>query len=397
MQTGFFVLADITGYTAYMAKSELEHAQGIMKELFGALLDNLESPLRLSNIQGDAILAYAADPVVVSGQTLLEAIEHIYFAFAKTLEHMVRNTTCPCQACANISELDLKLIVHHGEFASQSLAGREEISGSAVIHVHRLAKNSVSAATGIKAYCLLTDEAVAELGLTDYFADAPRHRESYEHIGEIECVVYDMDTVWQARRDEYRATIDSDEKLWCDVIEVDLPVGPAAAWPYIADGEQRLRWVNGATAVTLLNTQAGRVSNGTEVHCAHGDQVFPFTVIDWQPHQCLMYRMPMPRGCSIKWSHVLTPTPDGCRLTMKLTAPVGDSALNTTLVRLMTRKMAKFVYQNTVVSSENLRALIEADLAAGRIADDGDVEIAPATIDAALDSRFATQGSADSA
>ena len=148
---GYFVIADITGYTAFLTGSELEHAQDILKSLFNSLLDNIKAPLLISNFQGDAILSYAVEGSFINGQVLLEIIENIYCAFAQKLEMMHQNTTCTCKACANIPKLDLKLFVHFGEYLIQDMRGKAELSGPDVIIAHRMMKNDVKEKTGLKA------------------------------------------------------------------------------------------------------------------------------------------------------------------------------------------------------------------------------------------------------
>ncbi len=45
---GYLVLADITGYTRFLTGSELDHAEGILRDPFGALTEQLQSPVVLS-------------------------------------------------------------------------------------------------------------------------------------------------------------------------------------------------------------------------------------------------------------------------------------------------------------------------------------------------------------
>ncbi len=203
-QTGFFLIADVTGYTAFLTQSELEHAQGILEGLFEALLEKLETPLVLSNFEGDAILCYAPDSAVVQGHTILEAAENLYCAFAEALGTMERNTTCPCNACTKIPGLDLKLVIHHGEFVLQKMGDRRELTGPDVILTHRLLKNDVAAATGIKAYALVTERAVAAMKADEYFAELPSHAEEHEHIGDTKYFVQSLEPVWDRRRLQQR-------------------------------------------------------------------------------------------------------------------------------------------------------------------------------------------------
>ena len=75
---GFILIADITGYTAYLNESELEHAQETLTDLLELLIDHTESPLVISRLEGDAVISYGLETGFVSGQTLLETIEKTY-------------------------------------------------------------------------------------------------------------------------------------------------------------------------------------------------------------------------------------------------------------------------------------------------------------------------------
>src|SRR5947199_396663 len=168
MQQGFLLIADITGYTMFLTRSELEHAQGILDALFKSIFAEIKAPIILSNLQGDAALTYLPDVKLPQRQFPLDAIERIYCSFANTLGAMRLNTTCTCNACRNMNQLDLKFFLHHGAFATQEMAGRTELQGAEVIRLHRLMKNSVTAATGIKAYALVTEQDMAAWRPFDY-------------------------------------------------------------------------------------------------------------------------------------------------------------------------------------------------------------------------------------
>src|SRR5262245_12857994 len=121
---GHLLLTDLTGYTAFVTHSELDHAQDILRSLFNTLLAELRDPWRVCEVEGDAIFAYAQEESIGKGQTLLEVIERLYSAFASSREQMLRNTTCGCVACRSISGLDLKFVAHFGAFVLQRLAGQ---------------------------------------------------------------------------------------------------------------------------------------------------------------------------------------------------------------------------------------------------------------------------------
>ncbi len=181
-KTGFLLIADITGYTMFLTRSELEHAQGILDALFKSIFAEIKAPIILSNLQGDAALAHMPDEGVPQRQFPLDAIERIYCSFANTLAAMRLNTTCACNACRNMAGLDLKFFLHHGTYATQLMAGRTELQGAEVIRLHRLMKNSVTAATGIKAYALVTEQAAEAIGLPDFFAARDPSRRNIRRI-----------------------------------------------------------------------------------------------------------------------------------------------------------------------------------------------------------------------
>src|SRR5258707_13639898 len=143
----------------FLTSSELEHAQGVLDALFKSIFAELRAPITLSNLQGDAALAHLPDLSVPQRQFPLDAIERIYCSFANTLAAMRLNTTCTCNACRNMGSLDLKFFLHHGEYATQTLAWRSELQGPGVIRLQRIIKKWGNKATGIMAYGKVTQQA----------------------------------------------------------------------------------------------------------------------------------------------------------------------------------------------------------------------------------------------
>jgi len=52
---GYFIITDISGYTEYLTRSELEHANETLQSLFDAQLAHIQFPLHISGFRGDAI------------------------------------------------------------------------------------------------------------------------------------------------------------------------------------------------------------------------------------------------------------------------------------------------------------------------------------------------------
>src|SRR5438067_10075496 len=106
-----FVIADISGYTSYLAGVELDHAQDILADLIGTVVTALRPNFRLAKLEGDAAFTFAPAEKV-DGSMLLDTIERCYFGFRRRRRDVRQATSCDCNACAHIPDLDLKFVLH---------------------------------------------------------------------------------------------------------------------------------------------------------------------------------------------------------------------------------------------------------------------------------------------
>ena len=206
-QQGFLIISDITGYSKYINESELEHARDSLTALLNILIDHTKSPLVLSKLEGDAVFSYAPTGGFLQGQSLLDMIESTYASFRKALDLMVLNTTCTCNACRNLPNLDLKFFVHFGSYMTQKLGDFTELVGNDVNLVHRLAKNHIKEETGFKAYAAFTQSVMGTLGLEDFQNSLTPHRETFADVGEVQMYVHDMHKVWERLKDTVRIEV----------------------------------------------------------------------------------------------------------------------------------------------------------------------------------------------
>ena len=56
---GYLVLADIGGYSGYLALVELEHAHEILTDLLEVIVEKFKTILTISKLEGDAVFANA--------------------------------------------------------------------------------------------------------------------------------------------------------------------------------------------------------------------------------------------------------------------------------------------------------------------------------------------------
>jgi hypothetical protein len=363
-QQGFLLIADITGYTRFLTASELEHAQGILDALFKSIFAEIKAPITLSNLQGDAALAYLPDANVPQRQFPLDAIERIYCSFANTLGAMRLNTTCTCNACRNMGELDLKFFLHHGIYATQVMAGRTELQGPEVIRLHRLMKNSVTKATGLKAYALVTQAAADAIGLPEFFAGTIRHVEPSDELGDTVCYVYDLAPVFAQWRAARRIVVTRDEPLAIESMEVDLPVVPAMAWAYVTDVDKKVRWQHGIDRMTMAGLSQGRIAQGATQHCAHGKDATVHDIVDWRPFDYVTWHIRTPLGTVVRQMAEFTPRDDGgTHLSLRSARPESSNPVAQTLVRLMLP--AKQLTSNQRASKVALEKLVKEEAAQG--------------------------------
>lgn len=353
---GYFLIADITGYTQYLGASELEHAQQTLTALLNLLIHDTRPPLVISRLAGDAVISYGLSDNFLTGQTFAETIEDTYVDFRRAIERMVHNTTCPCNACRNIGSLDLKFFVHHGEFAVQKLDAHDELVGSDVILIHRLLKNHVTEVTGFRAYTLFTDAALNKLGLSSEGLVA--HQESYENFGTVDVWVEDMHPVWEAKRRLTGVTIPPDKELQRVSTEIALP--RERVWDYLVQPEHYMVLL-AATHLDVNGKNAGRVAVGSVFQCYHGDAIIPLTVLEWQPFERMVveYISPVPiKGVTGLTELRLEETATGTRLTQIFSKSSGPL-----LGRMMSDAGMKSSAKEFQQDIDKFKAHVEADFA----------------------------------
>ena len=196
IQTGYLVLADISGYTSFVATTEIEHADLALSILLEAIVEKLSGLLTISKLEGDAVFAYVEQGKLLEGKSLLELIDHTYLAFRDKADVLFRGATCACKACLAIPTLDLKFMLHHGDFIIQQVAGIRDLMGTDVNLIHRLTKNHVSESTGWKGYALFTDQVLDRMQFSRN--DLFKRCETYEHLGDVDIYCMDMHVRYEA-------------------------------------------------------------------------------------------------------------------------------------------------------------------------------------------------------
>jgi hypothetical protein len=186
---GALVLADISGFTAFVTATELEHGPQIIAALLEAVMRRLSPPLDIQEVEGDAVFAVGPDGAVAPPIRLLDVLDEAFVAFKRLQRELAEDESCGCRACRSVDSLDLKIVAHHGRFLRQSVGGRSQVAGADVILAHRLLKNGVS---DKRAYLLLTEAMLDWLGVDPSQSRLDARVESYDHLGDVRCFVREL-------------------------------------------------------------------------------------------------------------------------------------------------------------------------------------------------------------
>jgi len=186
------MIADISGYTEFMVSSnlEIEHSHNIISQLISTIIDQINIPLEISKLEGDAVFLYVVkekDEHTWEHIRKLVGVKLIQFfdVFRNKLSEINQHHGCSCGACVNSDVLKLKIIVHSGEALFSYIKQFYELNGKDVILVHRLTKNTVEH----DEYILMTEPAYSDILFPRQIETQASH-ETYDHFGEVKTLVY---------------------------------------------------------------------------------------------------------------------------------------------------------------------------------------------------------------
>lgn len=198
----YLLLADISGYTAFMAGVELDHgvdfsagipaAYSVLGDLLGAVSAGVEPDFEVVKLEGDAVFAAApAGRLDGHGDRVLARLEATYEAFVDSRTRAIPARDHVCMACPAVAHLDLKAVLHRGPAVRQAVGSGSDLLGPAVTVAHRLLKNTVRDRIGPRPYLLLTEAAADGLGVSQVGIG---HREAYPDVGAIEGRIVELGT-----------------------------------------------------------------------------------------------------------------------------------------------------------------------------------------------------------
>jgi Protein of unknown function (DUF2652)/Polyketide cyclase / dehydrase and lipid transport len=318
-ELAYFVIADISGYTNFLAAVELEHAQDIVADFMDTVVKGLRPPFRLAKFEGDAAFVYAVTEKV-DGSLLQDIIESAYFKFRRRMRDVKQASVCECKACVAMGDLDFKFVIHHGEMVKQKMGGREELAGRDVILVHRLLKNMASEKVGSRAYALYSDACIQTMGIDPVAQGLVEHHEPIDIIGDVKVSLRDLEEAWKKENERTRAEVTRADAYvtW----DFDIAAPRQTVWEYITVPGQWQKWW--PTDAIIEDSSHGRRGVGTKNHCMHGKDAIIEELLDWRPFDyfTLSILLPMPGAPKIVMTRALQEQPNGAtHLEMRVAKP----------------------------------------------------------------------------
>lgn len=267
-QTGYIAIADVSGYTAFVADTEIEHSREILGELLEVTSRELEKHLRLARIQGDAIIC------VGEPKDLINCLESAFMSFHRRVRAMVAANTCQCNACQSVPSLTLKFVAQHGTYSTVSVRGAEDLVGGDVNIAFRLLKNHVPS----HEYILATRSVLDRLP-PDTRAPFVPIAEDYD-LGHVEAGYRDL----RELRD--RAYVQLDKRVTAQNADMtltrDLDAPPDLVYATLVRPATMQR-IAGAPKISLKGGARGTLANAA-YHCEHGaDGLTVFEVLNAEP------------------------------------------------------------------------------------------------------------------
>lgn len=173
---GTILIPDISGFTKFVTETEFAVGQEITKELLEVIIKNNILSLKISEIEGDAVLFYKKKAL---------SLNQIQRQFEKMLTRFEEKVQELRQRHGIEIDLSLKMIVHFGELSTYVIGRFEKLYGRAVIEAHNLLKNSISSAS----YLLFT-QSVYQQNKKDFEASCNSGSQLCEVYGNIEEIGY---------------------------------------------------------------------------------------------------------------------------------------------------------------------------------------------------------------
>jgi Protein of unknown function (DUF2652)/Polyketide cyclase / dehydrase and lipid transport len=341
IESGYIVLADISGFTSFMEETEIAHSVVILQGLIELIIRRFSSVLTIAEVEGDAVFAYVSESRITRGELLLEIIEATYADYRDRQQTMQHNAGCPCRACQSIKTLDLKFVTHYGEYALQDIGGKLKPVGASVNLVHRLLKNNIKEVTGWPAYALFSKACLEKMAI---HPNGMRILELSYDIGKVATGSIDLNERYNRLLLDRKVFLSQEEADMSATYTMDAP--PPVVWDWLTDPKKRKDWVPHSN-ISVTQKPLGRTGPATQYHCAVSDVIEE--ILDWRPFQ--YYTIHLIKGpFKILITSNLEPSGSGTQVRWNM-------KLHSSLPRMIGRPITRFFMNKKFQLDNNFKLL----------------------------------------
>ncbi|MBC7912725.1 MAG: DUF2652 domain-containing protein [Pyrinomonadaceae bacterium] len=185
IQGAFFCVPDITGFTKFIATSDLSFSSSFIPGLLRRLVNANIINLAVGEIEGDAIFFYRTGRLP-SISMVAKQCRLLFQTFHNYLKIIEKEDPENFAKHLADGQMGLKIIVHYGDIMAANIKGRTKLIGQNVIIAHKLLKNSIKEGE----YILITQDYFDKVKGNDIsqwfpWGEVKKGSETYEYLGEI--------------------------------------------------------------------------------------------------------------------------------------------------------------------------------------------------------------------
>ncbi len=240
-------IPDISGFTKFVNKTEVQHGQHVITELLEILIDANFLELELSEIEGDALFFYKQGDLP-NQAIIADQARTMFLKFHQHLNQYQNNRICQCGACRSAGELTLKFIVHHGPIDFIKVKDQVKPYGADVILAHRLLKNPITSPE----YILFTESSLNGFGDNDNlnipWLEINSGQVEYDNIGSVNYHYAELSALHNLVPEASMGPAGSKSRKTL-VVDTYIDRNYQEVFEIIIDLEQRMRWNNFANDI----------------------------------------------------------------------------------------------------------------------------------------------------
>ncbi len=186
-------IPDISGFTQFMSETDSDLSSKVIPSLLNKIIYSNEIGLKVSEIEGDAVLFYRSGKLP-SLKILINQCIHFYKEFYKQLNILKETYNDNDDSHKIPKTLGLKIILHYGhEIDTVQIGKHIKLMGEDVIIAHKLLKNKVPK----DEYLLISENLISQYDMKDldnklYWGELKNGENVYEHLGEINYTYIDL-------------------------------------------------------------------------------------------------------------------------------------------------------------------------------------------------------------